>query len=94
MRDNIILILAISYITIKSWMAWRLLRFGYYAVDTIVNTIKCNTSAYQRDADGVPKYTQGAGKSKIEVGQLSPDILAPQLKNPPRSPGGFGSKVQ
>jgi hypothetical protein len=33
-------------------------------------------------------------QSSVNVGLLSPEILAPALKRPPRSPGGFGSKIQ
>ena len=33
-------------------------------------------------------------QTSVTVGQLSPEMLAPALKRPPRSPGGFGSKIQ
>ncbi len=32
-------------------------------------------------------------KPSIKVEDLSPDLIAPALKKPPKPPGGFGSKV-
>ena len=42
-----------------------------------------------------PKFTgnQESGQSKKTI-EIPPEILAPSLKKPPRSPGGFGSSVR
>lgn len=93
MHDILIIILIILFVAlaIGAWVILnRFIALGYYIADiwkAKQPSPHVHTHGIQIESDK-PKP-----KSKLEVEQLPLDVLAPKLKDPPRSPGGFGSKV-
>ena len=90
MRDILLTAVHIVFVMGILFILYRFIQLGYYIADIWKSkqpqTQIIKTHAYQEVEK--PRVT-----SKAEVEQLPLDILAPKLKNPPKSPGGFGSKV-
>ena len=66
----------------------KLLELGHKAVD-IWKSRQVNTKQ-QIDYGQIERNID---RSVEHVNQLPIEIIAPNIKNPPRSPGGFGSRV-
>jgi len=87
------LIVIVMILACGSWVILnRFIALGYYIADIWKSK---QPSQIIRTSGALPDLSEAKKhrSSKVEVEQLPLDVLAPRLKDPPRSPGGFGSRV-
>lgn len=90
MRDILLLLLAgIAGVFVVGLLVIlnKLVELGYYYVDAL-------KSKQTEKVRSVNENKYFIDKTKQKTEQMPIDMPLPQLKDPPRSPGGFGSRVQ
>lgn len=90
MLDIIEVILLTVIVLYALTVLHRLINLGYKFLElghNLVNMLK------NRPSNVGVQYVKKETAAERLVEQLPLDIIAPNIKNPPRSPGGFGSKV-
>ena len=79
------------------YTTYETIKLGYYYTDSMKDPLlksKATTSSFQSIDNVSQSFTPQVFSTKNKVGELPPEALAPMLKNPPKSPGGFGSRVK
>ena len=87
------LIIEIAFMIWLFYTTYEIIKLGNHYTDSISKTKSTPSvpNLYQSNSGG---FNDSPKVVKSKVDELPLEVLAPMLRNPPKSPGGFGSRVR
>jgi len=88
------LVIETAFVVWLFYTTYEIIKLGSHYTDSISKSksIPNASNYFQQQNSGGFNDSPKVVKSKVD--ELPPEALAPMLRNPPKSPGGFGSRVR